>query len=124
MELKNNYINENNTKLKVTKISILNKIKHKPLLIDKIFPFTFNRPFIFPFIVDHYPLLKFELKTSYKSLKKHNKLSDETNKIFSKFIIYRILYQSNFNQYLQNFDYIMQFNYYFANSSNLEITYF
>ena len=121
MELKNNLINENNTKLKVTKISILNKIKHKPLLIDKIFPFTLNRPFIFPFTVDHYPLLKFELKTSYKSLKKHNKLSDETNKIFLKFIIYRILYQSNFNQYLQNFDYIMQFNYYFANSSNLEI---
>ena len=121
MELENSYIIENNSKSNFNKISLLNKIKHKPLLIEKIFPFTLNRPFIYPFIVDHYPLLKFELRATYKSLKKNNKLSNDINKIFIKFIIYRILYQSNFDLYLQNLDYIMQFNYYFTKLSYLEI---
>ena len=40
------------------KSSILNKIKHKPNLLFKIFPFVTNRPFILPYLIESDPLLK------------------------------------------------------------------
>ena len=71
-------------------ISILNKIKHKPTLLKFIFPFSDERPFIFPYIVNKDKLLKKQLKSNFSSLRKDNNLS-EMNTIIYKFVSYRLL---------------------------------
>ena len=71
-------------------ISILNKIKHKPTLLKFIFPFSDERPFIFPYIVNKDQSLKKNLKSAFISLRKDNNLS-EMNTIIYKFVSYRLL---------------------------------
>ena len=89
---------------------ILNKIKHKPLLIEKIFPYTTNRPLIFQILLKSDLSLKESLKNTYKSLKKHNNLGIKTNDIFYKFKSYRILFEKNlFEKYLINLEYILDY---------------
>ena len=39
-------------------ISILNKVYHKPIILKFIFPFTDERPFIFPNIINKDQILK------------------------------------------------------------------
>ena len=56
-------------------ISILNKIKHKPTILKFIFPFSDERPFIFPYIVNKDQTLKKNLKSAFISLRKDNNLS-------------------------------------------------
>ena len=101
--MENNYKNISEIK----PISILNKIKAKQILIEKIFPFTYNRPMIIPYIIDKDLILKNSMKNSYKSLKKKNMLSSEINQIFHNFIDFRKKYKENFSQkYLDDFKYI------------------
>lgn len=71
-------------------ISILNKVKHKPTLLKIIFPFTDERPFIFPYIINKDQILKKQLKSAFGSLRKDNNLS-EMNTIIYKFVSYRLL---------------------------------
>jgi len=97
--------NQNNTEIK--RISILNKIKAKQLLLETIFPFTYNRPMIIPYLLEKDLLLENSMKNLYKSLKKNNKFSSETNQIFHTFIDFRKKYRENFAQkYLDDFGYI------------------
>ena len=74
---------------------ILNKIKHKPLLLKNIFPFTDERPCIFPYLIDKDKLLKKGLKKSFVSLKKDNNIS-EINIIIFKYITYRLLFETKY----------------------------
>lgn len=71
-------------------ISILNKVKHKPILLKIIFPFTDERPFIFPYIINKDQILKKQLKSVFGSLRKDNNLS-KMNTIIYKFVSYRLL---------------------------------
>lgn len=111
--MENNYKNISEIK----PISILNKIKAKQILIEKIFPFTYNRPMIIPYIIDKDLILENSMKSSYKSLKKKNLLSSEINSIFHNFIDFRKKYKENFSQkYLDDFEYIKsQFKYFQRN---------
>ena len=87
---------------------ILHKIYHKPLLIEKIFPYTINRPLIFQILLKYDLSLKESLKSAFKSLKKSNNLDDETNETFKRFISYRLIFEKNlYEKYLLNFDYIL-----------------
>ena len=86
---------------------ILNKIKHKPLLIEKIFPFTTKRPLIFQILLKSDLTLKDSLKNAFKSLKKNNNLDNETNEIFYKFKAHLIMFEKNlYEEYLLNIQYI------------------
>ena len=75
---------------------ILNKINHKPLLIEKIFPYTINRPLIFQILLKNDISLKESLKIAFKSLKKNNNFDNETNEEFYRFIDYRLIFEKNY----------------------------
>jgi hypothetical protein len=90
---------------------ILKKIRHKPILLEKIFPYTINRPFIFPFLINSDSGLKKGIQNSYKSLKKKNNFSEEMNKVFHQFKIYRIIQEKNLFEYLYNFNKTISFIY-------------
>ena len=77
-----------------TKISILNKISHKPLLFDTLFSFVETRPFLYPFLIDNDHYLKKNLKNSIQPINKKNKLSTNINNNIYKFICYRLLYET------------------------------
>ena len=90
------------------RILILNKIKHKPIIIEKIFPYAIDRSFIFLNLINNDYILKSCLKNSYRSLKKNNNLSKEINDIYYKFIFCRLLYDTNFKEYI-NIDFITKY---------------
>jgi hypothetical protein len=77
-------------------ISILNKVKHKPTLLNFIFSFSDERPFIFPYIIKKDQILKKQLKNAFSSLRKDNNLS-EMNTIIYKFVSYRLLSETIIN---------------------------
>lgn len=79
-------------------ISILNKIKHKQILLQSIFPFTDERPFIFPYILSKDQYIKKDLKKAFGSLQKNNKIS-EMNTIIYKFVSYRLLSETVITDY-------------------------
>ena len=88
---------------------ILNKINHKPLLIEKIFPYTINRPLIFQILLKSDISLKESLKIAFKSLKKNNNFDNETNEEFYRFIDYRLIFEKNlYEEYLINIDYTLK----------------
>ena len=85
-----------------TKISILNKIKHKPLLFEHIFSFAQNRCFIFPYLISNDPILKHSLKKAMEPINKNNKLSYNLNDNITKFICYRLLSQIDIEILIKN----------------------
>ena len=91
------------------RILILNKIKHKPIIIEKIFPYALKRPILFPYLINNDIILKLCLKNTYKSLKKNNNLSKEINDIYYKFIFCRLLYETDFNESITNIEYITKY---------------
>ena len=64
-----------------SKILLFNKIKHKPLLFEKIFTYIRNRPFIFPYLIDNDLSLKNNLKEVMQPINKNNNLSNNLNDI-------------------------------------------
>ena len=87
---------------------ILNKIKHKNLLIEKIFPYSRKRPIILLILFNNDYLLKESVKKAFKSLKKNNNLGSDINEIFKKFISYRKVFETNlYEEYFLNFDYLL-----------------
>ena len=65
------------------KINLLCKIKHKPIIITKIFEYTLKRPFILFQIIEKSKYL--EEKIQHLELSKLNDFSKETNNIYSLF---------------------------------------
>ena len=87
-------MNENEKRLelikKQNKLSLLNKIKHKPNLLLKIFPFITNRPFILPYLLDLDPVLRNSLKNTLNNMKS-KKFSSELIDIIHKFMTYNLM---------------------------------
>ena len=92
-------------------ISILNKIKHKQLLIDSIFSFAEKRPMIFPYLIGNDQLLKKNLKHTIEPMKKKNTLLDSFNDNIYKFIAYRLLLEINSEIVLQKIKEMLIKNY-------------
>ena len=90
-----------NEEIKSSKISLLNKIKHKPILFESIFSFVEKRAFIFPYLIDNDPILKCNLKNSIEPINKKNNLSININDNICKFITFRLLYQIDINKLLE-----------------------
>ena len=117
----NNEINSNNKH----NVSILNKIGHKPLLLDSIFAFVDKRPMIFPYLIDKDPLLKKNLKKTIKPMKKENTLLNSFNDNIYKYITYRLLYEINSESVLNKIKEMIIKDYrkseiYFTKESKLE----
>ena len=81
-----------------TYISIFNKIKPKQILLQSIFPFTDERPFIFPYIINDDQNIKKNLTKAFSSLHKHNSIPG-MNTIIYKFVSYRLLSETKINDY-------------------------
>ena len=78
------------------KISVLNKIKHKPILLDNIFPFIEKRAMIFPFLINSDLFLKEKIKPIIEPASVNNKLSKNINDNICRFIFSRLLYEIKF----------------------------
>ena len=78
------------------KISILNRIKHKPILFDNIFPLIEKRPMFFPYLIDNDLILKEKLNPIIEPASINNKLSKNINDNICKFILSKLLYEINF----------------------------
>ena len=65
---------------KKNKISLLNKIKNKPLIINKIYTYSLNRPYILFHLISNELLLKKRLNNIFSKVSKtKNKLEKEFN---------------------------------------------
>ena len=80
---------------KTNKICILNKITHKPILFDYIFPFIEKKPLIFTSLIDNDIILKEKVNSILDPISKSNKLSKNINDNMYKFLISRFLYEIN-----------------------------
>ena len=98
------------------KILILNKVKHKPLLLDKIFSLVGIRPYIFPYLIDSDSILKIHLKNTIEPMNKKNDLMKNVNDNIYKYISFRLLYETNINT--GEIDDISLQNYLFKNISS------
>ena len=84
-------INSNEKEVKSNEkknISILIKIKHKPIILESIFSFAQNRVFIIIDQISRNKILKSSLKKTFDNSKKNNYLSQEVNTNIEKYIYY------------------------------------
>ena len=77
-------------------LNILLKIKHKPIIIEYIFSFLTNNPFIFFKLLEKDELLKNEINSFFNKKKKNNNLSDTLNS--------NINYILTFNKFMKKFN--------------------
>ena len=69
------------------RLSILNKIKYKPIIIEKLYPLVINRVIILDYLISKDKILKKRLNNIFSHVQKYrNKLGVE----------YKILKQANF----------------------------
>ena len=68
---------------------ILNKIKHKPIILEKIYSFSIKRPYIILDLISNNENLKLSLTKVFDNSKKNNDLSSELNKNINNYIKYR-----------------------------------
>ena len=80
------------------KICILNKIKHKPILFDNLFPLIEKRPLIFPYLIDNDLILKEKIKPIIEPAGTNNKLSKNINDNMCRYIFSRLLYEIDFEE--------------------------
>ena len=69
--------------------SILNKIQHKPIIMESIYSFSQNRPYILLHLISNDDSLKSSLKDTFDNAKKNNNLSKEINMNINNYIAYR-----------------------------------
>ena len=69
--------------------SILNKIQHKPIIMESIYSFSQNRPYILLHLISNDDSLKSSLKDTFDNAKKNNNLSKEINININNYIAYR-----------------------------------
>ena len=82
-------------------IFIVNKIKHKPLLFDYIFPFIEKRPLTFTYLIGNDMILKEKIIPILESISRNNKLSKTINDNMYKFLLCRFLYEINLQKILK-----------------------
>jgi len=107
MENQEKHFNNKNSKNNINHyLTILNKVIHKPLLIENIFTFIRNRPFIFSELIENDKIIKDKLNLIFSSTKKANTLNEICNKNINILLFYKIFKERLFNEinYI-NFDY-------------------
>ena len=77
-------------------INILNKIVHKPIIMDNIFSFMETKSYILIELILNDRILKINLTKFFNKIKSNNNLSEELNSNIKKFIIYRKLKEKQF----------------------------
>ena len=78
--LKNNLsTDENRLIFSINKTFILNKIKHKPIILESIYSFSFKRPYIILALISSDINLKLQMKKIFDKSKRNNDLSPELN---------------------------------------------
>ena len=77
------------TKSNKDKIFILNKINHKPVILESIFSFSKNRPYILLNMISTDKKLKKAMKNVFNNSKVNNDLSKELNINIKEYIRYR-----------------------------------
>ena len=82
---------------------ILNKIKHKPIILESIFALSKSRPYIIIDLITKDNLLKISLNKVFENTKKRNDLPSELNRSIDEYIIYRNRnIKDNFPYFLKN----------------------
>jgi len=71
------------------KTFILNKIKHKPIILESIYSFAFKRPYIILALISSDINLKLQMKKIFDKSKRNNDLSTELNNNINLYIKYR-----------------------------------
>ena len=97
---KENQISNNIINTIPNKISILSKIKHKPLLLFEIFPFVANRPYILPYLIDNDYILKKSLKKSISKINQKNFPSKSIDNLY-RFISYKLFQEINIQSFIK-----------------------
>ena len=70
---------------------LLNKINHKPIIMETIYSFSQNRPYMLLHLISNDIQLKSSLKNIFDNAKKVNSLSKELNHNIENYIIFRKL---------------------------------
>ena len=73
---------------------LLNKINHKPIIMESIYSFSQNRPYILFHLISNDAQLKSSLKNTFDNAKKVNTLSKELNQNIETYITFRKLEES------------------------------
>lgn len=84
-------------------INILNKIAHKPIIMDNIFLFIEKKSYILIELILNDRVLKKNLTKFFNKIKSDNNLSKELNSNIKKFIIYRKIKEKKLKD-LNNYD--------------------
>ena len=92
-DLKNEESNSNIESKNDKRIFILNKIKYKPIILEKIFSFSLNRPYILLNMISNDKILKEAMKKVFYNTKVKNQLSNELNNNLYNYIKYRKYYE-------------------------------
>ena len=87
--LNNLSIDESKLFFSKNKIFILNKIKHKPVILESIYSFALKRPYIILDLISSDKNLKLQMKKIFDKSKVNNKLSPELNNNINLYIKYR-----------------------------------
>ena len=80
---------ENESLSSSNKLFLLNKIKHKPIILESIFSFTLQRPYILVNFITNDKYLKLTMKNTFDKLKKKNNLSNEINDNINLYIQFK-----------------------------------
>ena len=100
-------------------INILNKIKHKPILLESIFSFVEKRFYIIINFISKDKTLKSDLKQFFDKTKRKNSLSKELNINIKKYIFYRKILEKNNLKDIIEFKYTShEFNHYLTQDIN------
>ena len=89
-ELNNNYIKDKSL-LSNNKIMILNKIKHKPSIVESLYSFALKRPYILLDFINKDKYLKLAMNNVFVKLTKKNDLSPEINKNINTYLKYKTI---------------------------------
>ena len=101
------------TMAKENNINILNKIKHKPILLESIFSFIEKRFYIIIDFISEDKTLKSDLKKFFNKTKQKNSLSKELNINIKKYIFCRKILEKNNLKDIIEFKYTShEFNHY------------
>ena len=94
--------------------SILQKISHKPLIVEYIFSFIKDKPYKFLLLMEKDKTLKDLINSQFATVNKKNGFSEETNENIQTLILYKKL-KENLHQYKDK-DASILVNYYFEES--------
>ena len=100
---------------KKNKLNILNKIRHKPILLESIFSFIEKRFYIIIYFISEDKRLKSDMKKFFDNTKQRNNLSKELNINIQKYTFYREFLENHKLNDIINYKYTSHdFSHYFS----------